>query len=222
MFNADDFGLSPEINVAILELAEKKALTSTTVMANLVQLKDIEKLKSLNIGIGLHLNLSDGRPISPANKVKSLVDKSGNFKKWPELLMGFLIGRVKKKHIEMEIIAQLETLKSYHIKISHADSHKHLHQFPILGPFILKVFKEQGIKKVRNCFPTHTNNLQMKILNGFSLTSRHALKDFIKPDALFSYFSAFPESNYDNFNQSLKTMFVKYNRIEVILVMGSN
>ncbi len=58
IINADDFGLSPGVNEAILELGKLGTVTSTTVMTNMPYYKDIVKLLSLkNIGIGLHCNL---------------------------------------------------------------------------------------------------------------------------------------------------------------------
>jgi len=65
--NADDFGRSPGINRGILDAHLNGIVTSTTVMINYPDAAPgLEQalLKAPDLGIGLHLNLTSGRPVS--------------------------------------------------------------------------------------------------------------------------------------------------------------
>ncbi|MFH1276396.1 MAG: ChbG/HpnK family deacetylase [Candidatus Woesearchaeota archaeon] len=79
ILNADDFGYSKVFNDTILELLEKRLVTSTTVMVKWVdeqQQKQVEKLinlsKSKEISVGLHLELIQGDFTS---QIKTQYDK---------------------------------------------------------------------------------------------------------------------------------------------------
>jgi predicted glycoside hydrolase/deacetylase ChbG (UPF0249 family) len=49
----------------------------------------------------------------------------------------------------MEVRAQIDRLGSAGIKISHVDSHKHLHQLPIVRRAVADVVLEYGIRRIR-------------------------------------------------------------------------
>lgn len=87
--NADDLGLSPGVNRGVIEAHTRGIVTSTTVMINLPDapagLEGV-KAQAAGLGVGLHLNLTYGRPVSPPNRVRSLVDEDGHFHpvgQWP-------------------------------------------------------------------------------------------------------------------------------------------
>lgn len=116
IINADDFGIAPGVNQAIVELYHAGIVTSTSIIVNMPGFKDaIRKWHyTRNLGIGLHFNLSSGSPISPLNKVPSLVDDQGVFNhdlNWNE------------NEVKMELIAQMERLLDQDIEPTHIDSH---------------------------------------------------------------------------------------------------
>jgi predicted glycoside hydrolase/deacetylase ChbG (UPF0249 family) len=64
--NADDFGMSAEVNRAIVEAFENNVISSTTLMANMPgfdEACELARRHRLVIKIGLHLNLTSGFPI---------------------------------------------------------------------------------------------------------------------------------------------------------------
>ena len=66
--NADDFGRSPGINRGILEAHLRGIVTSTTVMVNCpAAALGLERAlaEAPDLGIGLHITLTAGRPLSP-------------------------------------------------------------------------------------------------------------------------------------------------------------
>ena len=79
--NADDFNRSPGVSRGIVEAHEKGIVTSTTVMVNLPGLRaSLDLLRGYpRLGVGLHVNLTFGSPVVPAEQVPSLVDAEGRF-----------------------------------------------------------------------------------------------------------------------------------------------
>lgn len=66
IINADDFGLSPAVNRGIIEAYRAGGITSTSMMVNMPGLADaVHAARSLpGLGVGLHFNLTYGRPLS--------------------------------------------------------------------------------------------------------------------------------------------------------------
>jgi predicted glycoside hydrolase/deacetylase ChbG (UPF0249 family) len=76
--NADDFGLTTGVSRGILEAHCRGIVTSTTLLVNCPIPEDLLKeLKASVLGVGLHLNLTHGAPISPPGEVPTLVDEEG-------------------------------------------------------------------------------------------------------------------------------------------------
>lgn len=80
--NADDFGISDGVNRGILEAHQDGILTSTTLIVNTPHADEAAsmwKKHTPQLGIGLHINLSYGAPISNPDEVPSLVESDGIF-----------------------------------------------------------------------------------------------------------------------------------------------
>jgi predicted glycoside hydrolase/deacetylase ChbG (UPF0249 family) len=222
IINADDYGLNSDINQAIINLSQVGAITSTSVMANFASDDSIAQLKQTSISTGLHLNLIEGKPVSGALQVKTLTDDQGIFLSWHQLLLGFALGKIKKNEVEVEIENQFEVLRSNGLIISHADSHKHIHQFPSLGPFVLKTFKRLGIERVRNCTPSNWKYHRMSTLALFSLITKNKLRSFSTPQRLITHFSANRYGNISDLVSELSRAFYKFDTLEVMTHPGLN
>ena len=80
--NADDLGMSVGVNRGIVEAHRNGIVTSTTAMVNRPAAEDgIERVRSEapKLGVGLHVNLTYGRPILPPERIPSLVRSDGSF-----------------------------------------------------------------------------------------------------------------------------------------------
>ncbi len=66
IINADDFGLCDGVNEAVAQAHSDGILTSATIMVNMPAAEKAVKIakKLPSLGIGVHLNLTEGRPIS--------------------------------------------------------------------------------------------------------------------------------------------------------------
>ncbi len=163
--NADDFGISRQVNDAILDLINAGHITSTTLLANGPAIKDaIERIpEGNNCSFGVHLNISEFKPLTDTHQLQSLLNTTGCFKYNFEDLH---ISSAVKKAIFVEWCAQIEKILQHGINISHIDSHNHVHTLPQLFFTLKKVQRKYAIRKVRITKNIYTENLpcQSRIL----------------------------------------------------------
>jgi chitin disaccharide deacetylase len=155
IINADDFGLAPGVNRAIVELQQAGALSSTTLMATAAYFSAAVYLAFAqpSLAVGCHVVLVDGSPCLHAGEVPSLLCPGDVFRPTVgSFLRDLLRGRIREQEIEAEAIAQIRRIQSSGLTVSHIDSHKHLHAFPrVLAP-LLRAARQCGVFCVRNPF----------------------------------------------------------------------
>jgi hopanoid biosynthesis associated protein HpnK len=149
--NADDFGLHESINAGIIQAHREGCVTSTTLVAggNAFDQAVMLARQNPNLGIGVHLTLVGLRPVAHSD-VRSLLTRGGSF--WPDYLSftrQYLKGRINPVQVETELRCQLQKVARSGIKISHFDSHQHLHVLPGFPKIIGRLACEFGIKQVR-------------------------------------------------------------------------
>lgn len=192
IINCDDYGWDAPATQAILELGAAGQVSSTTVMANFAsdaELRALARLASPTLSVGLHLTLNAGQPLSAASAVPSLVDADGQFYPSSQLWQRYLRGQVRRAEMKLEVAAQLRRLDAAGLALTHADSHQHLHQYPLLGPALLGILRELGVRRVRRLTATGRLDARGVVLQAFALSSRPALRGFATPGALVSTFS---------------------------------
>ena len=156
ILNADDFGLTPGINRAIGELNSAGVLTSATLMANGPAFEDAVAVAHAHptLGVGCHIVLTDGVPVSPPESIPSLIGSDGKSFR-PSLLdflQALLRGRIHEDEVTRETIAQIQKLQDAGINVTHLDTHKHTHLFPAIVRPLLEVADNKSIRAVRNPF----------------------------------------------------------------------
>lgn len=122
--NADDYGLTSAVSKGIREAYLKGILTSTTVMVTgLTVENDIPLLikECPEIGIGIHLTLTNLRPVSAPALIESLLNPQGRFYPLNELIS--CAGEIDEEELYLEWKAQIERLLSLGVKPGHLDSH---------------------------------------------------------------------------------------------------
>jgi predicted glycoside hydrolase/deacetylase ChbG (UPF0249 family) len=157
IINADDFGLAPGVNRAIVELQQAGALSSATLMANGPYFSPAVYMAFAQpaLAVGCHVVLVDGSPCLRPAEVPSLVDprNPSSFRTTVGSFFADLLrGRLREEEIEAEAAAQIRRIQSSGITVSHIDSHKHVHAFPrVLAP-LLRAARQCGVRCVRNPF----------------------------------------------------------------------
>lgn len=149
--NADDFGISRGVNRGIIEAHQRGLVTSASLMANLPAAEDALTRAAITpgLGLGLHLTLTAGRPLSPPAAVPSLVDLDGRFLALGGLLARLSLGRVRAEDLERELLAQIEWALRRGLRPSHLDGHHHIHVHPRVAPIVIRLARDHGIRWVR-------------------------------------------------------------------------
>lgn len=155
--NADDYGRTESGDRRIRKSVEGGIATSTSVMTNIQDDLDTEFFYGKDVGVGFHLNLTEGRPLTRA---PSLVDRSGSFLGPKRFLARYLLGRLDSDDIRREAMAQLEKLEaSYQGQLDHINSHHHVHLLPGIKNMVLEIADASGMPYVR-CSREHVPSLK--------------------------------------------------------------
>jgi hopanoid biosynthesis associated protein HpnK len=150
--NADDLGWTEGVNRGIAEAHRNGIVTSTSLLANGAAFASgVELARSTpGLGVGVHLNLSDGEPVAPPELVATLLNDKGEFAGGPEALLLRMAKRdVAVREAEQEWEAQIEKVKEAGIQPTHLDGHKHVHMLPGLFEAALRLAKRFGIGAIR-------------------------------------------------------------------------
>jgi len=132
IIHADDFGLAPGVNRAIEEGLQSGALHSASILVGGEHATAAVAWAASHpqFDFGVHLNLTQGRPVLAASRVPSLVGDDGRFRPLVPLLVRFGVGRVALSEIAAEWRAQIAAVRGAGVRISHLDSHQHVHLIP--------------------------------------------------------------------------------------------
>jgi chitin disaccharide deacetylase len=150
--NADDLGWTDGVNRGILEAFHHGILTSTSLLANGAAFAGgVQAARSApGLGVGVHLNLSDGPPVADRRTVASLLNDDGEFARRPE---GLLLRRARQglslAEVESEWDAQIQKIRDAGIAPTHLDGHKHVHMLPGLFEIALRLAKRHAIGAIR-------------------------------------------------------------------------
>lgn len=152
ILNADDFGLTRGVNEGIIRAHRQGILTSATLMATGPAFDDaVARAKAEpGFGVGCHLVLVGGTPLSMPAEIPSLVDASGRLPRTlPEFVAKVTSGSVRSRDIERELRAQIKKIRQAGIEPSHLDTHKHTHAHPVVMNALGRVARDLGITRVR-------------------------------------------------------------------------
>lgn len=150
IINGDDFGLTESKSLAILEAFNKGYISSTTMCANgdyFDKAIELAKRNNLNNKIGIHINLTEGEPLT--NKIKDDSFFCINKKFHNKINRYKPLNYKQKQEVYDEVKAQIERMRKNGLIITHADSHHHIHTGIFFAPTIVKVLKQYNIKKIR-------------------------------------------------------------------------
>lgn len=155
ILNADDFGHSDDTVDATIECFERGALTSATIMPKMPATPRALEFarKHPQFSFGVHLTYGgDGveRSILPRSEIPDLVDDEGLFLPSNTVRRRALLRRLPVDQIARETEAQLAFVQGQGVRISHVDSHGHLHKFAPFRKALQRVLPRFGINRVRN------------------------------------------------------------------------
>ena len=147
IINSDDYGRTPEISRGIREAHLRGVVTSTTCMMNIPTTAEdvvIALKETPALGMGVHLVLTMGNPISAPETVPSITDENGHFFKYTPLIDH--LSNLNMDEVKSEWRAQIEAfIQAAGRKPTHLDSHHHSSYFsPELFHGMLELAGEYG------------------------------------------------------------------------------
>lgn len=153
IINADDLGSDAQRNKGIFKAIEAGIVKSVSILPNGPATKDairlIKSMEDKKISIGIHINLSEGMPIT--KDLKSIVGVNGCFLSKPNALrlLSTCHDIKLKKEIGQEMDAQIKSIIEAGVYIDHMDGHHHIHIMPAVIDIAIKKAKEYCIGWMR-------------------------------------------------------------------------
>lgn len=147
--NGDDFGMTPGISAGVLAAHRNGILTSCSVLGNSVDIVPAFRLlrAAPELGVGLHLTLFGGSPVSAASTVPSLV-VNGKFASDMNSLL-FVLLRAREAEVNIEFDAQIRRALDVGLDLDHLDVHLHLDHLPAIARVITALAKRYSLRAER-------------------------------------------------------------------------
>jgi predicted glycoside hydrolase/deacetylase ChbG (UPF0249 family) len=144
---ADDFGLTPAIDRGILALAAQRRLSAVSCIVNAPGwAADAAALLATGVRCGLHLNLTEGRALSPALAAHWPVLPG-----LPRLLALAHVGRLPQQAMADELDLQLAAFeRAAGQPPDHLDGHQHVHHLPGVRQAVLALLAQRPGLQVRH------------------------------------------------------------------------
>jgi len=183
--NADDLAWTDGVNRGIRDAFRGGIVTSTSLLANGAAFPEAVKVakSAPRLGVGVHLNLSDGVPIADRESVTSLLNDDGDFTDGPESL---LLKRARRRlvldEVEKEWDAQIQKVRDSGIRPTHLDGHKHVHMLRGLFEIALRLARKHGIEAIR--VSLEESSLRTALASGSQHRARVVIKQGIQARAL--------------------------------------
>jgi predicted glycoside hydrolase/deacetylase ChbG (UPF0249 family) len=180
VINADDLGLADSVNRGIFETIDHGVVTSTSFMVNMPGRDDAaRRLRRWRdtgldtLGVGLHFNIVAGQPLTSCG---TLLDRrGGRFLPMPSLVWRALAGRIDPRDVLLELEAQLsrviEVLEPLGLRVTHIDSHRHVHCLPRLFEVVVHAAELYEIAHVR-----HPYESRMLLSGARGIVATHVLR----------------------------------------------
>ncbi|MBU1084249.1 MAG: ChbG/HpnK family deacetylase, partial [Candidatus Omnitrophica bacterium] len=142
ILNADDLGVSEEVNETIRRYFLARTITGTSIMACGARFNEACSMMR-GIGrdeIGVHLTFTgDPAPCAGGRFVPGYV----------QLALKYFSGRIKPDDITLEFETQIKNILAEGFRITHLDSHEHVHMMPGIFKIVSGLARKYGIPYIR-------------------------------------------------------------------------
>jgi predicted glycoside hydrolase/deacetylase ChbG (UPF0249 family) len=148
LITADDFGLNPSVNKAILTSFEQGYINSTSFLTNTPYFEESVDLIHANSylkNIGVHINFAEDKPLTNFSD-HSYLDEAGNWDTSKANSKISYLNSETRQAFAMELNAQIEKALASKVKIVHLNSHFHLHTLPHFYNLFIDAAKHYKLK----------------------------------------------------------------------------
>ena len=148
-FCADDYGISKEYNKRIEECLKKGILNKVSVLPNGDIDGFVQKLSGKDVLLTLHLNLVEGRPLSPVEDINLLVDQNGCFK-YSFIGLFLMSFSHKQKELKRQVYTEIQNQLRFWIdktgdKSISIDCHQHVYEIPWIFKTLMQVIRDEKL-----------------------------------------------------------------------------
>lgn len=152
IINADDLGLWPSVDRGIFAAWSAGAVGDSTAFANAPALEEIlSRARTAGLPVGIHLNLTFGRPLSDPADIPALVTPAGEFMKRQAWTLP-----LPEKQVRLELNRQAERVLATGWQPSHLDLHHHIHTYPEVLTAVIALARELHL-------PVRSVNPEMRV-----------------------------------------------------------
>lgn len=144
IINADDYALTAGVSAGIRYAHLHGVVSTTTAMMNLDSAADEvsrARVECPDLGLGVHLVLTTGRPIRPAGKVRTLIGRDGRF--WSRTEFPQAYGIIDPNELRDEWSAQIDVFLASGAALDHLDTHQHIACLHEIGMDVFLTLAEQ-------------------------------------------------------------------------------
>lgn len=143
--NADDGGFAGGKDDAILRCARAGLVKSVSVIANGATTEAfVGRARDEGLDLGLHLNLTEGRPL--AGPGSSLTDGRKTFPGKAEAWRRAAADELDADEVRREVAAQWERLTALGAEPTHVDGHNHVHLFPAVRELLAELAADLWVR----------------------------------------------------------------------------
>lgn len=191
---ADDYGMCDIVDKAIDAGIENGVITTTNVILNMETAANAAELRKKypHISIGIHWNVTTGRPVSAPETVPSLVDEQGNFWSISAFKKRYSKGLICAEDLERELEAQYRLFENLCGQADYWNTHEnsalHTKAFSVFA----KVAKTHRIPATRTFQRVYYDKVnigwkrelrEFAVKNFFEVWFTHIRKTFKMPSA---------------------------------------
>lgn len=152
VITADDFGLHSAVNSAV-EIAHRQGvLNSASLMIGAPAAAEAVAMARAtpDLRVGLHLVLTDGRPVLPAEQIPHLTAPDGAFRtNMAAMGLAIFASPSARRELAAEIEAQFDRFAATGLALDHVNAHKHFHVHPTIAATTIRIGRRFGLRSVR-------------------------------------------------------------------------
>ncbi|MBV9433048.1 MAG: ChbG/HpnK family deacetylase [Hyphomicrobiales bacterium] len=154
IINADDLGVHPGTDAGIIDAYSQGVLTSATLLTTTPWLEDaVRRAKAVDLPLGIHLSLTIGQSRESKAAVPDLVDENGTLHRSAAEILFTNQRRDGTNHlisqIKAEFEAQFAAAADCGVKLTHCDSHQHVHMHPAIYAVVEELAPRFGVRRIR-------------------------------------------------------------------------
>lgn len=226
IITADDYGMCDIVDKAIDAGIENGVITTTNVMLNMETAANAAKLRKAYpyISVGVHWNVTTGKPVSHPETIPTLVDEQGNFWSISVFKKRYSKGLIRPEDLERELEAQYGMFEALCGKADYWNTHEnsalHTKAFAVFAKVALthnilatRTFQRAYYDKVQIGWKRELREFAVRIF--FEIWFTHIRKTFKMPNARIVSFDKISKLEGDHLLNALLKDGRDY--IEVVL-----